>query len=165
MIWGSRAMGDAPQSGIVAAGPFTLEEAQAVLSSLPPPAPEAQLSPAADYTGELPADVERCGCEESEALHAELVRVARLKDVVQGIGDQHAVAVIEAHAREGHLSRLLVDAEERVAKSVGRLQRAEARLAKATALLNRWRFHDRRACQASLCWETDAFVGEECANG
>src|SRR5690606_30670579 len=105
---------------ILAAGPLTFEEAEALMSSLPPPPPEGAAepdgAPAPEEPTAEPADeVERCSCEEALALRAELAKALADHDALhESLHDARAEverlrACAEAHVRDN------VDLDEKLA--------------------------------------------------
>jgi hypothetical protein len=76
-----------PRPSIMAAGPLTLEEAETVLSSTPPP-----------LDSEAAEEVERCSCEESLALRDEVERLRSELAQSERARLDHARRSLEAQA-------------------------------------------------------------------
>lgn len=75
---------------IMAAGPLTMEEAEAVLS-------QSQSAPTPDYASGLQPDVERCSCDEAVALRGQLDAAEQHVKILQSNWDachgQHRAAL------------------------------------------------------------------------
>lgn len=151
------------RSSIVAAGPLTLEEAEAVLSSRPPPgpaideepdapAPQSQAAPHPDYSSDLPPEVEACSCEEALGLHTKVESLTEAlaaaergeRDAVDALDAnwvQHQrVVVAETRVRELEAELTLHHSahSETVATAAAEIERLRAAKAAGPAPLRGW---------------------------
>lgn len=161
---------------IVAAGPLTLAEAEAVLSSVPPPgpglagdeehtqAPQSQSAPTPDYSSDLPPEVEACSCEEALALRAEVERLRA--DIAALTADYSDLLIAKSEAERGEKDA--VDALDANWVTHQRVVYAESRHAAATALLKRcragfdWNQYD-DPVQNQIGRDLDAFLADQSA--